>query len=149
MRPNSWVCLVAIATLGLGVSDIWAQDNIQELADKWATAYNKHDKDALGALYTEGAALMMHGGATIYGRRDIANFWEGDFDVGSPITLLQVTHSVAGVDMMLVHGNYQVVDREDDAVMGAGRFAHIWVLSDDDQWLLDRDLWNEPFEPYE
>ncbi len=149
MRLRALVCVAAMAVLTLAASGATAQDDIQELADKWAAAYNKHDKDALGALYTRDAALMMHGGATISGRKDISDFWETDFEIGSPLTLLQVTHSVAGVDMMLVHGNYQVIDRDDGAKMGGGRFAHIWVLGSDGEWRLDRDLWNEPFEPYE
>ena len=149
MRFCSVTSAVLVAVLAFGITHANAQDDIQELADKWAAAYNKHDKDALGDLYTRDAALMMHGGATISGRKDISDFWEIDFEIGSPLTLLQVTHSVAGVDMMLVHGNYQVIDRDDGAKMGGGRFAHIWVLGSDGEWRLDRDLWNEPFEPYE
>lgn len=142
-------CVAATAVLALSATGSYAQDEIQELADQWVAAYNKHDKDALGALYASDAALMMHGGPTIKGRDDIADFWETDFEIGSPLTLLQVTHSIIGVDMMLVHGNYQVIDRDDGTQMGAGRFSHIWMMTDDGEWELDRDLWNEPFEPYE
>ena len=149
MRFKALACAATMAVLAFGVTGALAQEDIQELADKWVAAYNKHDKNALGALYTENAALMMHGGPTYNGRKDIADFWETDFEIGSPLTLLRVTHSVVGVDMMLVHGDYQVIDREDGAQLGGGRFAHIWVLGSDDQWRLDRDLWNEPFEPYE
>ncbi len=149
MRLRTLVCLAGIAILALGASSVSAQEDVQALAEQWTAAYNKHDKDALGALYSENAALMMHGGPTITGRRDITNFWEGDFEIGSPLTVLQVTHSVAGVDMMLVHGNYQVISREDGVIMGAGRFAHIWMRGNDNEWRLDRDLWNEPFEPYD
>lgn len=142
-------CVAVAAALAFGTTAAVAQDEIQELADQWVAAYNKHDKDALGSLYAEDAALMMHGGATINGRDAIAGFWETDFEIGSPLTLLEVTHSVVGIDMMLVHGNYQVIDRDDGAQLGGGRFAHIWVLGDDGEWKLDTDLWNEPFEPYE
>ena len=47
--------------------------------------------------------------------------------------------------MVLVHGNYQVVDRSTGAVLGFGRFAHIWHDVDGD-WELDQDLWNQPYE---
>lgn len=149
MRFKALAFIVTMIVLAFGTTETYAQEDIQELADRWVAAYNQHDKDALGDLYTEDAALMMHGGPTFNGRKDISDFWETDFEIGSPLTLLTVTHSVAGVDMMLVHGNYQVIDRDDGAQLGGGRFAHIWVLGADSEWRLDRDLWNEPFEPYE
>jgi hypothetical protein len=47
--------------------------------------------------------------------------------------------------MILVHGNYQVVNRTDGTILGAGRFAHIWVGNRrlQSEWRLDRDLWYE------
>ena len=120
----------------------------RRLADRWAEAYNKHDRNALGALYTQDAHLMMHGATSIVGHDAIEEFWAGDFEEGNPLTLLTVTHSVEGSDMMLVHGDYQVVSRDDGAELGGGRFAHVWTRASSGPWLLDRDLWNEPFEPY-
>ena len=148
MKPTKLICtglMLISVSLPLAVQ---AQESVQELADKWTTAYNAHDKEALGALYTEDARLMMHGAPTYAGRKDIETFWASDFEIENPLTLLTVTHSVDGVDMILVHGNYQVVDRDTSEQLGGGRFAHIWMLNDDGEWLLDRDLWNEPFEPY-
>jgi len=127
----------------------FAQVDVQELADRWTEAYNKHDRAALSAVYTQNANLMMHGAATIAGRGSIEEFWAGDFEEGDPLTLLAVTHSVEGSDMTLVHGDYQVINREDGGQLGAGRFAHIWTRNERGDWLLDRDMWNEPFEPYE
>jgi ketosteroid isomerase-like protein len=124
-----------------------AQTNIQDLAARWVKAYNDHDRAALGAVYTGDARLMLHGSATISGRAAIEEFWAGDFTVEDPLTLLDVTNSVAGLDMMLVHGNYRVVGRENGDELGTGRFAHLWKL-DGEEWRLDRDLWNQPHEPY-
>jgi len=125
-----------------------AQVNVQELADRWVAAYNKHDRASLAALYSEDARLMVHGSPTVAGRGAIEQFWAADFTAGDPLTLLTVTNSVTGVDMMLVHGDYRVIDRQDGAQLGAGRFAHVWML-DGREWRLDRDLWNQPWEPYE
>lgn len=124
-----------------------AQTEVQGLAARWTKAYNDHDRAALGALYTVDARLMLHGSATIAGRAAIEDFWAEDFKVENPLTLLNVTNSVTGIDMMLVHGNYRVVGREKGEEMGAGRFAHLWKLDGED-WRLDRDLWNQPHEPY-
>jgi ketosteroid isomerase-like protein len=125
------------------------QTDVQELAARWASAYNKHDRAALGAVYTDGARLMMHGATTISGRKAIEDFWAGDFADRDPLTLLKVTNSVTGTDMVLVHGDYEVVSRTDGSELGGGRFAHIWTRGGSTaEWRLDRDLWNEPFDPY-
>jgi uncharacterized protein (TIGR02246 family) len=125
------------------------QADVQDLADRWATAYNRHDRGALGALYADGARLMMHGAPTIAGRQAVEEFWAGDFEDRDPLTLLKVTHSVTGSDMLLVHGDYEVVSRTDGSELGGGRFAHIWTRGGrNGEWRLDRDLWNEPFDPY-
>jgi uncharacterized protein (TIGR02246 family) len=126
-----------------------SQADVQELADRWASAYNKHDRAALGALYADGARLMMHGATTISGQKPIEDFWAGDFEDRDPLTLLKVTNSVTGSDMVLVHGDYEVVSRTDGSELGGGRFAHVWTRSGPRAgWRLDRDLWNEPFDPY-
>lgn len=125
-----------------------AQDNVQQLADRWVAAYNKHDRAALGALYTDDAQLMMHGAATIVGRNKIEQFWAGDFKVDDPLTLLAVTNPVQGSDMTLVHGNYRVVSRKEGSELASGRFAHIWIKEANGGWRLDRDIWTERFDPY-
>jgi ketosteroid isomerase-like protein len=140
--------------LGLTVAALTASaqratsSDVQELADRWTSAYNKHDRAALGAVYADGARLMMHGSPTIAGRQAIEEFWAGDFQDSDPLTLLRVTHSVTGSDMLLVHGDYEVISRTDGSELGGGRFAHLWTRSDRGEWRLDRDLWNEPFDAY-
>jgi ketosteroid isomerase-like protein len=124
-----------------------ADNEVQTLADRWVQAYNKHDRDALGAVYTDNARLMMHGAPTIAGKADITAFWAQDFEAGNPLTLLSVTHAVEGIDMILVHGNYQVIERTDGSKVGLGRFAHIWTRAPSGEWRLDRDLWQERSEP--
>jgi uncharacterized protein (TIGR02246 family) len=139
---------ILLLTAALSVSAQQVQEEVQRLADQWSEAYNGHNRAALGQLYTADARLMMHGSPTIAGRADIEEFWAEDFTEGNPITVLTVTHSLKGADMILVHGNYQVIDRDKGTVLGQGRFAHIWTKGASDDWLLDRDLWNEPFQAF-
>lgn len=130
-------------------SETAASEEVQMLADRWVDAYNRRDRSALAEVYDADAALMMHGAPTINGQRDIGAFWAQDFEEGNPLTLLTVTHAVNGVDMVLVHGNYEVVSRDDGATLGLGRFAHIWFLNANGDWKLDRDLWIERAVPYD
>ena len=126
-----------------------AQENVQALADRWTAAYNAYDGNALADVYTAEAHLMMHGTPTIVGRDAIEDYWAADFEDRNPLTLLTVTHSVEGIDMTLVHGDYQVINREDGSHLANGRFAHVWVRSGNSEWQLDRDMWSEYFDPYE
>ncbi|OYX32714.1 MAG: hypothetical protein B7Y99_08265 [Caulobacterales bacterium 32-69-10] len=119
---------------------------VQKLADRWTAAYNAADRTALGALYTDDAKLYVHGSPTVTGRRGIETYWADDMKVDSPITVLRVTHAVDGIDMKLVHGDYQVLNRKTGVPLGHGRFAHIWARASGGQWLLDRDLWNQPYK---
>lgn len=135
--------------LGFAALSAHAQTDVdvKALAETWAAAYNLHDRVALGNIYTENAHLMMHGEPTLVGREAITDFWARDFKGGNPLTVINVTHSIRGVDMILVHGDYQVVDRNNGRTLGFGRFAHIWNQGQDGRWHLDRDLWNQPYEP--
>jgi uncharacterized protein (TIGR02246 family) len=121
-------------------------EQVQQLANRWVEAYNKHDRKALGALYTNDARLYAHGEPTVAGRTAIENYWAQDMKESNPITVLTVTNAVTGLDMTLVHGNYQVLNRTTGVSVGHGRFAHIWVRGSDGAWRLDRDLWNQPDE---
>ena len=147
MKTSMTARAVLGACLCVAGSAAIAQEDVQQLADRWVAAYNSHDRDALADLYSDDARLMVHGSPTVAGRAAIETFWANDFTEGNPLTLLTVTNSVNGVDMKLVHGDYRVIDRDDGALLGAGRFAHVWMLDGRD-WELDRDLWNQPWESY-
>jgi uncharacterized protein (TIGR02246 family) len=119
---------------------------VQALANQWTQAYNQHNVAALSALYTDDARLYLHGSPSVSGRKNIESYWADDMKVNNPLTVLTVTHAVNGIDMKLVHGNYQVINRETGVPVGQGRFAHIWTRTANGDWHLDRDLWNQPDE---
>ncbi len=138
----------AVMAFSLG-STAFAQSDleVQDLANRWTAAYNSHDSGALAALYAEDAKLFLHGSPSYVGREEIEAFWAEDMQVQNPLTVLDVTHAVDGFDMKLVHGDYRVIDRDSGVPLGRGRFAHIWIIGSDEVWRLDRDLWNQPYEP--
>lgn len=146
MKKLLLACTIA-AALTAGLAGAASGVDPQELANRWTTAYNAHNPAELAALYDEAAVLMLHGSLTLHGRQDIHDYWVDDFRESNPITTLTVSHAIEGTDMVLVHGNYQVIERNDGTLLGQGRYAHIWLLKEG-EWVLDRDLWYEPFEPY-
>lgn len=113
---------------------------VQALADRWTAAYNSADISALADLYADDAELYIHREGRFLGRAAISDYWAVDMSRSNPITVLNVTDSLVDTEMLLVHGNYQVLDRNTGVPLGGGRFAHIWVL-DEDGWQLDRDVW--------
>lgn len=115
--------------------------SVQELANRWTAAYNSAESDQLAALYGETAELYIQNEGRYVGRAAIREYWTADISRSNPLTVLHVTDSVIDAEMMLVHGNYQVIDRTDGVPLGAGRFAHIWVMQADGSWALDRDVW--------
>ncbi len=117
-----------------------SEPEVQQLANRWTAAYNSVDVPALSALYADDAELYIHNDGRYVGREMISVYWAADMDRANPITVLQVTDSVSDPEMKLVHGNYQVLDRNTGVPLGGGRFAHIWVL-EDEEWVLDRDVW--------
>jgi ketosteroid isomerase-like protein len=117
------------------------QVSVQELANEWTAAYNQGKADSLAKLYTADAELYIHNEGRYVGRKQILEYWAKDVTRSNPITVLTVTDSVVDSEMMLVHGNYQVLNRVTGVALGGGRFAHIWVRDANGQWGLDRDLW--------
>jgi len=129
----------ALATPAAG-QDPADQAQVQELANRWTAAYNSVDVPALADLYADDAELYIHREGRFIGQASIGDYWACDMGRANPITELNVTDSVVDSEMMLVHGNYQVLDRNTGVPLGGGRFAHIWVL-EEDGWVLDRDVW--------
>jgi uncharacterized protein (TIGR02246 family) len=132
---------VGVMLLQPGFALAQAAPKVQELANRWTAAYNQANADNVASLYSPQAELYIHGEGRYVGRQDIRDYWGADMRVSNPITVLTVTDSVVDEEMMLVHGNYQVIDRTTGVPVGGGRFAHIWVLAQDGKWLLDRDIW--------
>jgi len=137
------VALVVASALAFQGGPLLAQEDqpsVQELANRWTTAYNGADVNGIGTLYSPNAEVYIHQEGRFIGRDEIRNYWASDMGRSNPITVLHVTDSTVDTEMMLVHGNYEVIDRLSGVPLGSGRFAHIWVLNNGN-WELDRDVW--------
>lgn len=130
----------AVALQGAPLLAQEEQPSVQELANRWTEAYNGADVNGIGILYSEDAEVYIHHEGRFIGRDEIRNYWAADMGRSNPITVLHVTDSTIDTEMMLVHGNYEVIDRLSGVPLGSSRFAHIWVLNDA-EWQLDRHVW--------
>lgn len=149
MKKVGCFCIGAVILLASSGLRAQAPFDAQGFADRWTTAYNDHDGEALAALYTEGAELMAHGGQALSGPEEIRAFWALDFGEGNPLTLLDVTHTVGGNDMMLLQGTYDVVDSVGGNSLVSGGFVQIWRLDSGGEWRIDRELWFDAMVPLE
>jgi ketosteroid isomerase-like protein len=140
MKP--FVSLAFAAALALaGPALAQPAPSVQDLANRWTAAYNQGDAASVAGLYSPNAELYIHREGRYAGRAAIREYWADDMRRAEPITVLTVTDSVTDNEMMLVHGNYQVLNRRTGVPQGGGRFAHIWVRGAAGQWTLDRDVW--------
>jgi uncharacterized protein (TIGR02246 family) len=146
-KIRNLVPVACIMLLQLPLQAQQRQASVQELADQWTAAYNQGNAETLARLYTDDAELYIHDEGRYVGRKEIREYWTQDVTRDNPITVLTVTDSVVDSEMMLVHGNYQVLNRVTGVALGGGRFAHIWVRNDNGQWGLDRDIWVNKVAP--
>jgi ketosteroid isomerase-like protein len=144
MKISFSSAVAAAFALSLSSAAFAQTPSVKDLADRWTAAYNEKGADAVANLYSERAELYIHKDQRYVGRGEIKSYWAEDLKIKNPLTVLTVTDSVVDNDMMLVHGNYLVVNRTSGVPMGQGRFAHIWVRNNGSQWQLDRDLWMQP-----
>lgn len=138
---KSILAAACIAILGSTHAMAQQPSAVVELANRWTAAYNQGNAEDIANLYSQGAELYIHKEGRFVGRGNIRTYWAGDLTRSNPMTVLTVTDSVVDDEMMLVHGNYQVLDRTTGVPLGAGRFAHIWVKGTNGLWALDRDVW--------
>lgn len=143
--------LASVAFIGIAAPALAQAPNpgaqrptVDELAARWTSAYNTRNAEAIAGLYSPNAELYIHHEGRYVGRGDIRSYWARDFQVSNPMTTLTVTDSVVDDEMVLVHGNYYVLNKTTGVPQTRGRFAHIWIRDSSGKWLLDRDLWNQP-----
>lgn len=143
MKPFAslvFAAALAISAAGAAAAQS-AAPQVQDLANRWTSAYNQGNADTVAALYSPSAELYIHHEGRYAGRANIRAYWADDLRRSAPITVLTVTDSVTDDEMILVHGNYQVLNRQTGVPLGGGRFAHIWLKQANGQWALDRDVW--------
>ncbi|HEY3908981.1 MAG TPA: DUF4440 domain-containing protein [Stellaceae bacterium] len=114
---------------------------IQQLNDKWDTAFNKGDAAALSAMYAEGAYVLPPGHEMVKGRSQIRDFWAvavrqlGD----AKLTTVDVQRLGRGAAREI--GAFSFTTKAQHPQPVVGKYVVVWRKIGGD-WLLATDIWN-------
>jgi uncharacterized protein (TIGR02246 family) len=139
-----------LITHGAALAAESAEEGIKVAAAKFEDAFNSGDGAAVGALYTEDAAILPPDGARVDGRAAIAEFWQGAIDAGLKDLDLQTLEVLDAGDLAVEFGKVSLTTTGSvgKAVPVAGKYIVIWQRDDDGAWRLHRDIWNlDPASP--
>ena len=121
-----------------------AEEGIKAAGAEFEEAFNSGDGAAVGALYTEAAAILPPDGARVDGSAAIAEFWQGAIDAGLKDLDLQTLEVLDAGDLAVEVGKVSLTTTGSvgKSVPVAGKYIVVWQLGDDGSWRLHRDIWN-------
>jgi uncharacterized protein (TIGR02246 family) len=109
-----------------------------DLKHSWEVAFNRGDADAVAALYSPSAELVMSGSAPTHGRTAIRAAI--DSMVKSKVKVrIGAEQNVGSGDVAYVYGPYSVVDHEGGVVVDSGTFLEVWRRRAG-HWEIDLDV---------
>ena len=144
MNRFLWVFPVVLMLQGPAIAAETAEEGIEAAGAKFEEGFNSGDGAAVGALYTEDAALLPPDAARVDGREAIAQFWQGAIDAGLKDLDLQTVEVLDGGDLAVEVGKVSLTTTGSvgKAVPVAGKYIVVWQRGDDGTWRLHRDIWN-------
>jgi uncharacterized protein (TIGR02246 family) len=130
--------------LGLAVAGSAAAQTIatiQQLNDKWESAFNQGDAAAVAAMYTEDSYVLPPGGNMVKGRTAIEAFWkQAARQVGNP-KLVTVSVLPLGPRAAVEIGTVTLETKAQPPQQIVGKYAVVWRKVGG-RWLLATDIWN-------
>lgn len=116
-----------------------AEDNpILARMQAFAAAYNAQDAAAIASFYSEDAALLPPGQASVLGREAIAAHYAQAFEAGARDLQFKV-FDIRGFETNAVEIGETVVTVGEQRI--TGRYMHLWQVIDG-QLLLTRDMYH-------
>ena len=122
-----------------------ATAEIEARSVEFEAAFNAGDGAAVGAMYTEDAAVLPPGGARVDGREAISGFWTGAIGSGLADLDLVTTEVIpAGDGAVLEVGTLTLTAPGEGGARTtvAAKYIVHWKQVDG-AWLLHRDIWND------
>jgi uncharacterized protein (TIGR02246 family) len=151
MRPASFALLV-LALLACAPSEPLAPSAddvraaIEQQNAKFGEAVRAGDTAAIGALYSEDAAVLPPNAAKVSGRAAITAFWGDAIGAGigsAVLTTEEVTYT--GGDTATEVGSV-LLSAKDGSVADEAKYVVVWKQVDG-AWRLHRDIWNSNRPP--
>ena len=116
-----------------------AEEMLAETSDEWIAAFNAGDAVAIAEMMGEDGMLLPPNSEPVVGREAIAEFWQASIDTGITGSL-DVTQIIAGEDLAVKIGEYDLFDGEGEMV-DTGKWMEVWTRVGE-EWELQRDIWN-------
>ena len=119
------------------------QKSIEALNLKFSDIVFKGDGKALGELYTEDACIMPTNSISIYGRKNIQDYWVRVISgLGLNKAHLRTIEVIGEDDMVVERGEYQLTKRGmEEGILDAGKYVVIWKNTPEG-WKIHWDIWN-------
>jgi uncharacterized protein (TIGR02246 family) len=136
------VCLPFVALPALAAD---ATAEIEARSLEFEAAFNAGDGNAVGAMYTEDAAVLPPGGARVDGRAAITGFWTGAIDSGLGDLDLVTTEVIPAGEGAVVEVGTLTLSAPGEGgarVTVAAKYIVHWKQVDG-TWHLHRDIWND------
>jgi uncharacterized protein (TIGR02246 family) len=111
---------------------------IEATVDRYVTASNEGDAEALAALYADDALLLPPDHEPIVGREAIVEFWRQGTDSGLEVSTLRL--EVDG-DVAYLIGRYRLPPTPDEDA-DSGQYVLCLKRQTDGAWKLTADIWN-------
>jgi len=149
-RGAGWMLACAgTALLGCGghrdAPDAGSRQAIEAAVQRYVTASNQGDAEALAGLYTEDAMLLPPDHEPVLGRKAIGEFWRQGTDEGLVVTTLTV--KVDGGLGYLV-GRYNLPPTGEEPA-DSGKYVMCLQRQRDGSWKVTADIWNRSAESEE
>lgn len=113
---------------------------LQQRIEEAGTTLDRGDAEGMADLYTHDGQLLPPGSDIVTGRENVAEFWQGVFDMGVENVELDPVevedHGNTGIEV----GRFTLGDTEGET-LDQGKYLVIWK-QEDGEWKVHRDIWN-------
>ena len=143
MRTRNLIALtltVAVVALGLATPGHADEAAAKALLEKWMTAYNSGDLEAVAALYAEDGCRMPPNMETVTGREAILEALKTGLEMGVAKVKIGLTSTGGSDDHGYTIGTFAILDADGNKV-DHGKWMNTLTKVGDD-WMIHCDIWN-------
>lgn len=147
MRKTNLLVLLAIVLIATACAPPAASQHFSEIDDlsqKWESAFNAGDIESLVALYTDDARVLPPGAPAAQGADAVRASFEEMIQSGLKLRL-ETVEAVSSGDIAYRVGTY-VLQTEDGTTVETGKYIDTW-RKEGGSWKTSNDIWNSDAPP--